>query len=62
MTLEELLTSKGENQVAGSVAWLEHQGMHREFTRRAREFLDGRNGALAIDEPVKGEKASEALS
>ena len=56
-TLDQLLASKGENQVVGSVAWLEHQGMHGEFTRRAREFLEGRNGALAIDEPVKGEKA-----
>ena len=56
MTLEQLLASKGENQVAGGVAWLEHQGMHGEFTRRARAFLDGRNDAVAIDEPVKGEK------
>ena len=62
MTLEQLLASKGENQVAGGVAWLEHQGTHGEFTRRAREFLKGRNDAVAIDEPVKGEKASEALS
>jgi len=56
MTLEQLLASKGENQVAGGVAWLEHQGMHGEFTRRARAFLEGRNDAVAIDEPVKGEK------
>jgi hypothetical protein len=56
ITLEELLTSKGENQVAGSVAWLEHQGIQGEFTRRARAFLEGRNDAVAIDEPVKGEK------
>jgi hypothetical protein len=56
MTLEQLLASKGENQVAGGVAWLEHQGMHGEFTRRARAFLEWRNDAVAIDEPVKGEK------
>jgi hypothetical protein len=57
MTLDQLLASKGEPQVAGSVAWLERQGTQGEFTRRAREFLDGRNDALAIDAPVNGEKA-----
>ena len=57
MTLDQVLASKGENQVAGGVAWLEHQGMHGEFTRRAREFLEAGSGAFAIDEPAMGEKA-----
>jgi len=53
MTLDQLLASKGENQVAGVVAWLEHQGMHHEFIRRAKTFLGGTNGAVAAEEPAR---------
>jgi hypothetical protein len=51
MTLEEGLISKGEGQIAGAVAWLEHQGVHAGFTERARAFLG--NDALATENPHK---------
>ncbi len=57
ITLDQLLTSKGENQITGAVAWLEHQGVHAGFTLRARSFLEGRIGPVATEEPPKGEKA-----
>jgi len=55
MTLDQLRTSKGENQIAGAVAWLEHQGVHTGFSLRARAFLEGGDGVKATENPQKVE-------
>jgi hypothetical protein len=53
MTLDEVFISKGEGQVAGAVAWVEHQDLHGEFTRRARAFLKGGEDVPATKNPEK---------